>query len=505
MSVCPWCKAQNPPGAEVCLHCGKRASDHPSIAGRDLDNAFDDAFDGTAGPAPLDIELGGGPIKRQGVADMAGGSGGLKTFGDDWGEEPADLPGIDLAGPARPNVVASAPRLATSSPAPRRESGSSSLPPAATPSGRGPAFRQEADARSSLEIDRYEVLALADYGDEPKSILQVVPYAIRVKLRQRELRRLLTGVRSALAEAESRRDERYIELGELLRPHVEGNPEFSSFAGTLGEAEKTKHTREAALADASSAFRERAAAIDAEIAAQDAPRAGAEKVVEEKTRLSEAAEQLRAKHEARRKRVDIEVRAAAQTLERPETLVHQREAARALIAAAQNEKTQRAAEEAQATKAAQAAEAQAAAARRSLAEVDERVAALRTRRKEVEKEFARQGQIRSQGIDAAGKEVRHALLEIGRRLATGSLAPEGAEVRRKAIREAEAQVKRLQLDLEKHLRALDAANDPEVRRGLIVLGAVIFVLVTAFIAWRALRTNPYDDPKPTPTAPATPK
>lgn len=525
MTVCPWCKASNPPGAPQCLKCGKRAADHPSIAmGQQGDDRFDDMDEGH-GPA-LDLELGVAPGAR------SGGSG-LRSFGDDPmdGEEDEDA----APGPA---LQLDAQEL------PARARGRSPEPPPAHPSSHkqqvvvprsgtlktagggsadGPASTRErevlgpagAAARpgAALQIDAYEVRALADFGEAPHGILQTVPYAVRVTLRQRELRRALAGVRSALTEGEKRRDDRLVELGQVMRPEIEGNPDFAAAAAPLADAEKTKRAREEGLQSASGEFRQRVGALDQEIALEDQPLSRGRAEAAEREKAWESAEELRKRHEARRKRVEIEVRNAQAKLERAETPPGEKQQATALIQAAQGERGTRAAEEKLATDQARDAEAKLALARRAVAEVEAKIADLRKRRRAVEDEFARQGAVRMEGIDAASREVRGALLEIGRRLAKGGLDPAGyrgaathesAERIRKLIAEADAQVSRLQYDLEKHLRALDAADDGALRKGRIILVAVVVLLLGSFIAWRALRTNPYmDQTKGAPAATST--
>jgi hypothetical protein len=509
MSVCPWCKSQNPPGTVACLRCGKKAADHPSVAGHQIDSSLDDDFESSSGAPDLQLELGGSQPARGGVQTDSGG-GALKSFGDDWGdeEEEAAGPALQLDAPDLVNERASgkSQKMPAQQPGDSPPSGRSgvSVGPArrisgrmqavsegAAPEGGAPPSKAPARPGASFEIDPYEVKVLADYGPEPAGLLQTVPYAIKVTLRQRELRRALASVRAALAEAEARRDERLVELGALLRPVVEGSPEFSTFAAPLASAEKTKQARESALQEASSEFRERAQVIDAEIGALDAPLVQARIEADEKAKASERAESLRTKHEARRKRVEIDLRSAQAKVARPETPAEERATAQALIVAAQSERETRAAEERIATQAAQEAEAAAAQARTAVAAVEAKIAAQRARRADLEKEFARQGAVRSQGIEAASREVKTALLEIGKRTAAGGPTAEGADMRRKAVADAEAGVKRIQLDMEKHLRALDAANAGSVRKGLVILGVAIAILLGSFVAWRLLRSNPY--------------
>lgn len=495
MSVCPWCKAQNTGSADKCPKCGKRAAEHPSIAGRDVATLGDFGSGKSEPPPALDLELAGPTPIRGGSNDAGAGAGGLKNFGDDWGEEESHVEGakLDLVdAPASSKRGKSAP---VAPPPPSNRERVSQRMLAATPE------RSLVDARPSVEIDRYEILALADYGAEPKSILQSIPYAVRVFRRRRELRRALASVRAALVEAEKRRDERTIELGELLRPHVETNPDLKRFAGSLDAAEKTRQTRSTALAEVDASFKSRVAGIDQQIAAFDAPLAAAKAEVATKEKASSDAESLRQKHEARRKRVEIDVRNAQLVLQRPDATADQKRQAQTTISAAAQEKEVRAAEEKIATQSAQEAEARTEAAKRAQRDVEGRIAALRTQRRDVERDYGRQAQIRGEGIEAASKEVRDALLEIGRAMAKTDVAVEGADIRRKSIAECASNVQRLQLDLEKHLRALDAANPEMVKKGTIALVVIVVVVLSAFVAWRALRTNPY---LPDPTPPAAP-
>src|SRR5438067_11439270 len=105
MSVCPWCKAQNVGSADKCPRCGKRAAEHPSIAGRDMGTLGDFSSGKSEPPPALQIELAGSSPTRRGVSDDTGaGTGGMKNFGDDWGDdEPAkDGASLDLADVAAP-------------------------------------------------------------------------------------------------------------------------------------------------------------------------------------------------------------------------------------------------------------------------------------------------------------------------------------------------------------------------------------------------------------------
>lgn len=442
------------------------------IVGRVTGNA--DGFDDDELPGPaLELDTGGpggAPAQQQPM--------GHSAFSDDWDDAPGESPALDIAD-VRPSA-----KIAPSA------SGQVAASPAEAPiEGRTSRAAQPAPA---FAIDSYEVKALADYGAEPKNIVESVPYAIRVLRRQRELRRALDELRRGIGEAETRRDQRFVELGEMLAPIVAIDPQYRTLAEPLGRAEAVARDRQGALAEADEAFRAQVGAVDSDIAALDPPRVDAQAAVDAQQKVFDEASRLAQKHEARRKRVEIDVRAAKTKLDRPETSMPDRSAAQALVAAADAERATRAAEEKIAKDAMLAEESKLAIARRVLADVEARIEHHRGRRRKLEGEFARQAGVRKEGVDAAHKEVRGALLEIGKRAAKeGGPAVDGVDLRRKGIAEAEAALQRLQIDQEKHLRALGSADRTAVRNGLVILIVVTVVVLGSFIAWRALRTNPY--------------
>lgn len=459
---------------------GKQADD--SLIGRDVSDGFEDELPGPA----LELDTGAGG----GASSASGQPLGHSAFSDDWDDAPGESPALDIA-----DVRPSAKAAVATDVAPRGPAD------AGPPEGRTSRAAQPAPA---FEIDAYEVKALADYGSDPKNVVEAVPYALRVVRRQRELRRALAEIRRGIAEAEGRRDQRFVELGELLAPVVAVDPQYRTLAEPLGRAEAVARDRQGAAAEADGAFRRDAAAVDQEIAALDGPRAEAQAAVDAQQKVFDEASRLAQKHEARRKRVEIDVRAAKTKLDRPETSAADRAQAQALIAAADAERATRAAEEKIAKEAALAEESKLAHVRRVLGEVEGRIEHHRGRRRKLEADFARQAGIRREGVDAAHKEVRGALLEIGKRAAKeGGPELDGVDLRRKGISDAEAAVRRLQVDQERHLRALGSADRVAVRNGLVLLAVVVVVLLGSFIAWRALRTNPYmEGVKTTLAAPA---
>jgi len=477
MSVCPWCKARNPPGNQPCLKCGKRAADHPSVTGRTVDEFGDD--DDVADAPALDLDLG---TSRSMPGSSREQLGREVTDGfEDEEETAANSQSLDLD-LSTPNHDYQAQAPSVREPEKPRES----IPRAAPTQA------------ATIEIDPFEIKALADYGPDPKSIIEAIPYSIRVLRRQHELKRALDGVRTALKEAETKRDERMIELGALLKPIVLSHPDYGSLRASLGHAEQLVNEREQALATTNATFREKAAEVDAEIAALDPALTAARAGVEARKKDHEEADRLRQKHEARRKRIEIDVRAAQTKLAALETTPNDRTAAQTLIAAANQERETRAAEERLATQAEGKAKSAWTAAEAHLTQVEGQLESLRKKRRGLEQEFSRQGAVRTEGVDAASKDVRNVLLDIGRKTWQGGPEVEGAAMRKRDVADADQRVKRLQLDLEKHVRALAAADKNSVRNGLVVLGATVVLLVGAFIAWRALRSNPYLTPEQQP-------
>ena len=313
MPLCPWCKIQILQSAGPCPRCGRRVVE-PSVAGRG--DSLLDSFEDEAPTASLELDLGPSlPRAKLPATDPGGGAYGELDdeetgFADD--KLMLDLPSpARAARPSSPRADLVARRTATG------EAGA--LPMLAAPS----------------ELDRYEVLALADYGPVPTSMLQTVPYALRVKRRQYELRRSMAEVRAALAQAEARRDERWVELGEVLRPLVTTLADPPRFAGSLEAAERMRGTREAGLAQADAAFQERVASLDRQLSALEAPGATGRADLEQRRADVALAEAMRQKHEARRKRVDIDVRAARSMLRSPQSTAQERQLAEARVAAAQ--------------------------------------------------------------------------------------------------------------------------------------------------------------------------
>lgn len=486
MTVCPWCKAKNQPTAKVCYKCGKNPSNHPSVTGRTVGDDFGDDDDEIIDAPALDLDVSttrgrpGAPTTQQLGHEVGDG------FGDDDDENAGPHEALDLDLRAPTNE-----------------------PPPPAPKDSEPEQKKEYIARGNvpnpdaIEIDPVDVKVLANYGAEPKAIFETIPYALRVVKRQRELKRSLEGVRAAVKEAEAKRDERMIELGTLLRPVLAQNPDYGTIAKSLGDAEKAVKERESALLQTNAAFREKASVLDAEIAALGPDHERAQAEVDAKQKVYEEADRLRKKHEARRKRVEIDVRAAQTKLAAMETSPADRAQAQALIGTASQERETRAAEEKIATQAAQRAESELATARSMLGRVDEKIDALREKRGVLEQEYSRAGAARSEGVAAAGKEMRTVLLEIGRKTwKEGPDAP-GADLRRKGVADAMAHLRRLQIDMEKHVRALASADKPAVTKGLAILGGTIFLFLTLFIVWRATRTNPYMDQQPKSALPTT--
>lgn len=341
---------------------------------------------------------------------------------------------------------------------------------------------------SMLTIEPYEIETLAGYGPQPQSWVQTFGYALRVKIRQRDLRRALRTLRTTLHTIEQQRDQHLAELGHRMRYVFEKIPELSLTISKLASAEQGKQKREASLAYTSVEFRTKTTKIDHEIASLEESLPVLKQRIDSQEALYQKAESLRIEHEERRKQTEIEVQHAHAVLARIDSSADIRQRAQQLIASVHNEKSTRAVEEQLATEHAQKLEVELAFARRAYAEVQEKMTKLRQQRKELELEFTRQGSQKLEQVDAASHEVQQALCEIGI-YALDHRPQQIDEVEEsfyKKIEQNLQSIHSLQYQLECHLRALESANARAVKTGTVLWTLVIIIGIGLFtlILWR---------------------
>ncbi len=206
MSVCPFCKAQVAQSTAPCPRCGKLAAEHPSIAGisgRTLSTDFDDD---DPGELSLEASRSVGASAGHG-AGMPYDSGKGVTLDDDlFGDGDAAGP-LELDVPAKPPAPsvpdapvppsASSPSFggAALAPPPAPASSSGRFPAAPAPGGE-PAAPAPAPAPPPPPTPHEQAaIRIANYPSVPDKLWEAPRYAVRVLLRQLELRQDLASLR----------------------------------------------------------------------------------------------------------------------------------------------------------------------------------------------------------------------------------------------------------------------------------------------------------------------
>jgi hypothetical protein len=225
MSICPFCKAQTPSSHGPCAKCGKRAADHPSIAGtagRTLSNDFEDDDGG-------DFILEAGGSVGSGAHTASSGYGGGVDLDSDFEDEPQGDLELDLpAGQKAIRSHAPAPQMTSKAPSkgggvpdldvpPPKPSSSGKAIPAKAPPSSGRAVAPPPAPSSGRMMPQEEEVsepepeaepapppeppkpnpaaAIAKYPPPPRAIWQAPVYACKVIWRQLELRQDLESLR----------------------------------------------------------------------------------------------------------------------------------------------------------------------------------------------------------------------------------------------------------------------------------------------------------------------
>jgi hypothetical protein len=332
-------------------------------------------------------------------------------------------------------------------------------------------------------VDAIEILALADYGPAPSGWVDAIPYAVRVVLRERALRRDLERHRAALVGSERARDQALVRMVEATREA--GGAHADTLAARLSAVDALAKDRDDARRAASREYAGEVARIDAQVAelertreTQDAHGTAAE---EELGRRREA----HARAAAKVKRVEIALRAAhdAARLAAGPDAKHAPPEHAAKIRDLEAERELRATELRPFQQALDEATAASRAREAELRETQKAIARLRDERRAIERSAARQLELRSAGADEAERARETAYAEAGRELLR--LSPEAAPTEQRAAAEqAQRLVDDRALTLEKHARAVTAFDAQGKKRGLVVLGVAgaLFVLLVALAA-----------------------
>jgi len=509
MAVCPWCASQKKDPGAPCPNCGKggvpgrAASSPPVVVSRppvtfDADlvipaptasrpslpvehsgsSSFDDD-DLVSGSADLQLDLKGVvmPSKAPASAPKTDGGGGLDPFGDDDDASGGSGLDIDLA-------MAPPPRISGSLPA-APPSGSLSPRPLAGPTSHR--SLPAADGASAIETasgdaDPFEARALADLGPAPEAIWLAPVYAFRVTKRRAELRQALAAKRAEAARDGARAEDALAAFAERVRPIAEKTG-WRGFAN-VAAAEGDLRGRDSGLATEMDGHKTELAQMNARLAKVEDAYAHAkaeERTVEDHLA---AADETRARAEAKVKRIDIELRNA--------TAGTGGDAAntQALVGARMAERDARAEE--LATQQAVIAEIQGrlAAARRNVATAAAKVSAERSGRTGVEARFKRQTGTRSEGVEESRRRVRAALVEAGRLAFTdqGAFGDDFATAREE-VRQAEKRAVDAIRVVALHEAALTVHDPKKVQLGFVIAGvalALVLVLLLFPFIYRAI-------------------
>ena len=256
------------------------AAASPGGGGRELDD--DDPFGLGGGGGSIELDVAPTPHSMRAPAPRASGT----------------MAAVSQGAAPRTTPVSS-PHLAASAATPRVPMG----PPAPT----HPAKPQPVLAGPD-EIDPFDARALADFGEAPASVLTTPLYALRVKMRQAELRRGLSSRRLEVERTQAKLDDALVDFGGRARAILETKPGHHRMLEEVIAAEQLVLARDGKLAGEMSAHKARAAQVDARLVELEAALAVAK---EEERNAREAvtrAEAARARAEAKIKRREIEAR-----------------------------------------------------------------------------------------------------------------------------------------------------------------------------------------------------
>lgn len=351
-----------------------------------------------------------------------------------------------------------------------------------------PSVRTPADAPlAAVEppaVDPIDVLALADFGPNPRGWVDAPFYAVRVHLRRRELRRELERQRGLLIEAQRGQEHVLANVVEALKS---ANSDASrALAERLAAVDRHAAEQGAALATASEGYSNSVAQVDVRIGEAEAQRLARESAVSEAQAEVERHRANHARGEAWVKRNEIELRAAheaARTAAGPDAKFAPPEYG-VRIRDLETEREVRVSELRVLQQAVDDASGTLRARENELRETRRHVAKLREERRALEKTASRQLDLRSAGAGQAERERLAAYAEVGRELLSTPGAVPLAESN--AATDAQRIVDERILAIEKHTRALTAYDAEGARRGNVVL-VVALALVIALFAMVAFR------------------
>jgi nitroreductase len=352
---------------------------------------------------------------------------------------------------------------------------------------------------------------LGDYGAAPSEWYKTPLYAYHVKMRQRDLRHALAARRADLEKAQSAADDALVVLAERVRPTVHHKDAYAKLLDAIIVAERTLKERDSELAAAIEAHKRQTAGLDAKITEHEAELGVARAEERAREDVFNRADEIRQRAEAKIKRIDIELRSAVARASAAGAGVPGMRAADVAasdpeVQAKTAEREARVAEVEQAMPAVTDSAQKLTVARKKVTGIEQKMMAVKNERAALEERFKRSGAAHGAQVAKAQKDVRVAMVALGRAAAAdhGTFGDEWTEARTEiaaldkvtAARDDEVMI---------HVMALDAHDAETVKKGMTLIGAaaaaLLLLLALPFLVRFATAATA---PPPPPPSAATP-
>jgi hypothetical protein len=293
MASCPSCGADGGASGGACARCGARISSFGSPSPH---------ASGVSAGSSLELDVPArkpqkAPAKKKPEAELS-----LELAVD-----PRSLIQPISSEPA----PASGPRSRSGAPAAGTAKGAVSLAPPAKGGSGGIVVRRELAGDLAVGDVAFDARLLADFGDPPGHWLLSATYAWRVLRRQREIKVALVGRREEAARTAAALEDAFVAFAERAKPAAETDEAYAALLSDARRAEETLRSRDAVLAADQDAHNARLAAVASRLAALETELANAQG--SERALATEIASNQGAlgRAEAKLKRAESEVRAAA--------------------------------------------------------------------------------------------------------------------------------------------------------------------------------------------------
>jgi hypothetical protein len=414
--------------------------------------SFDDDFAANTTGGDLQIDLSAAEPAKPGIMRPPTPGAGFSPFDDDISGGPS-LELDTVGGSLPPRISSPSVSQGPAPPPPAPISHRSLQPPVSAP-----------PAKAS--VDPFEARVLADYGPKPEAFWHTPKYAYRVVTRRSALQRDLTTKRAEAQRTLKRVDDALVSLGERARGSASGDA-----LERVKQAEELLRGRDGALAQAMDANKGALGEIDVRLGAVETELARVREELARAQAASEAAEQDFQRADARVKRLEIEIRngAANKASERD-----------ALAAEAQQKGGHRV-----------LAQQKLMEVKRVAAVAQAKADAVANERAQQEAKFTRASGTRSAGVDDAQRQLRAALVDLGRAVVADPAAVAELAHAKGEIARLEEQAHKSTSDVALHESAITAYDAPQVFLGMVLVGVALLLVVAVVLfplIYRAVAT-----------------